>query len=120
MLTQTDVLIATRIYHDLNPLTGEEYELRDRLLRTGERSFVLMVAGEKPGDPEVAKSISLAGGPQIGFLFPVGEAHQGYLNLKAYKDFAAENREEGYTAWVTFAITPAAPEAPPKRPMIHK
>jgi hypothetical protein len=61
MLTQTDVLIATRIYHDLNPLTGEEYELRDRLLRTGERSFVLMVAGEKPGDPEIAKSISLAG-----------------------------------------------------------
>ncbi len=59
-------------------------------------------------------------GPQIGFLFPVGEAHQGYLNLKAYKDFAAENRAEGYTAWVTLAITPAAPEAPPKRPMIHK
>jgi hypothetical protein len=60
MLTQTDVLISTRIYHDLNPLTGEEYELRGRLLRTGERSFVLMVAGEKPGDPEIAKSISLA------------------------------------------------------------
>jgi hypothetical protein len=61
MLTQTDVLIATRIYHDLNPLTGEEYELQDRLLRTGERSFVLMVAGERPGDPEIAKSLSLAG-----------------------------------------------------------
>src|ERR1700674_1456363 len=37
------------------------YELQDRLLRTGERSFVLMVAGEMPGDPEVAKSLSLAG-----------------------------------------------------------
>jgi hypothetical protein len=61
MLTQTDVLIATRIYHDLNPLTGEEYELQDRLLRTDGQSFVLMVAGEKPGDPEVAKSLSLAG-----------------------------------------------------------
>ena len=54
-------LIATRFYHDWNPLTGESYELQDRLLRTGERSFVLMVAGEKPGDPEVAKSLSLAG-----------------------------------------------------------
>ena len=52
-------LIATRIYHDLDPKTGEEYELQDRLLRTGERSFVLMVAGEKPGEPEVAKSLSL-------------------------------------------------------------
>ena len=58
-------------------------------------------------------------GPQIGFLFPVGEGYQGYLNLKAYKDFAAENRAEGYTAWVTLAISPAPPEAP-KRPSIHK
>lgn len=59
-------------------------------------------------------------GPQIGFLFPVGNEHQGYLNLKAYKDFAAENRPEGYTAWVTLAITPAAPEPPPNKPMIRK
>jgi len=62
-------------------------------------------------------------GPQIGFNFPVGQDHQGYLNLKAYKDFAAENRPEGYTAWVTLAITPAPPketEASPKTPMIRK
>jgi hypothetical protein len=38
-------LIATRFYHDFDPKTGEEFELQDRLLRTGERSFVLMVAG---------------------------------------------------------------------------
>ena len=30
-------------------------------------------------------------GPQIGFLFPVGDM-QGYVNLKAYGEFAAENR----------------------------
>jgi hypothetical protein len=59
-------------------------------------------------------------GPQIGLLFPLGREHQGYLNLKAYKDFAAENRAEGYTAWVTLAITPAAPEAPVKAPPIRK
>jgi hypothetical protein len=74
-------------------------------------------AGAKLGD---FKGRVAGIGPQIGFLFPVGEAHQGYLNLKAYKDFAAENRPEGYTAWVTFAITPAAPEAPSKRTPIHK
>jgi hypothetical protein len=56
-----DDLIATRHYHDLDPKTGEEFELQDRMIRTGERSFVLMVAGEKPGDSEVAKSLSLAG-----------------------------------------------------------
>jgi hypothetical protein len=54
-------------------------------------------------------------GPQIGFIFPVGEGYQGYLNLKAYKDFATENRPEGYTAWVTFAISPAAPSEPRRR-----
>jgi hypothetical protein len=52
-------LIATRVYHDWNRLTGEEFELQDRLLRTGERFFVLMVAGEKPGDPEVVTPYSL-------------------------------------------------------------
>ena len=42
--------IATRHYHDIDPKTGESFELQDRLLRTGERSFALMVAGELPGD----------------------------------------------------------------------
>ena len=55
------MLVATRHYHDFDPRMGEEFELQDRLIRTGEQSFVLMVAGEKPGDPEVAKSLSLTG-----------------------------------------------------------
>jgi hypothetical protein len=46
-------------------------------------------------------------GPQIAFILPMGPV-QGYLNFKAYKEFAAENRPEGWNAWVTFAITPAA------------
>jgi hypothetical protein len=33
--------------------------MRDRLLRTGARSFVLMVAGELPDDPEVELSYNL-------------------------------------------------------------
>jgi hypothetical protein len=53
-------------------------------------------------------------GPQIGFLFPVSESYSGYLNLKGYKDFAAENRPEGWTAWVTLAISPAPPAPAPK------
>jgi len=52
-------------------------------------------------------------GPQIGFMFPAGEGYQGYLNLKAYKDLAVENRPQGYTAWVTLAISPAAPSETP-------
>jgi hypothetical protein len=50
-------------------------------------------------------------GPQIGFLFPVGDS-QGYLNVKGYRDLEVENRPQGWSTWVTFSIQPKAP-APP-------
>jgi len=49
-------------------------------------------------------------GRQIGFIFPVGNM-QGYFNLKGYWEFAAENRPDGWNAWVTFSLSP--PAAPP-------
>lgn len=49
-------------------------------------------------------------GPQIGFLFPVGDM-QGYLNLKGYGEFDAANRPSGWNTWVTFAISPMAPSS---------
>jgi hypothetical protein len=54
-------------------------------------------------------------GPQIGFLFPVNDL-QGYINVKAYKEFAAQNRPEGWNTWLTFAISPAAPDKSPTTP----
>jgi hypothetical protein len=51
-------------------------------------------------------------GPQAGYLFPVGNL-QGYLNLKGYWEFAADNRASGWNAWLTFALSPAAPAAAP-------
>jgi hypothetical protein len=71
-------------------------------------------AGATLGD---FKSRVLAIGPQIGFLFPVGDM-QCYLNLKGYKEFAAEHRPEGWNAWVTFAISPAAEAPPAAKPRI--
>jgi hypothetical protein len=65
------------------------------------------------------KSRVLGVGPQIGFIFPVG-GMQGYLNLKGYKEFAAENRPEGWNAWVTFSISPAAAPPPVQPSLIHK
>jgi hypothetical protein len=47
-------------------------------------------------------------GPQAGYLFPIGDSMQGALNLKAYWEFAAENRPEGWNVWLVFAISPAA------------
>jgi hypothetical protein len=57
-------------------------------------------------------------GPQIGFLFPVGDM-QGYVNVKAYWEFAAQNRPDGWNAWLTFALSPTAPAAAPS-PMVTK
>jgi hypothetical protein len=52
-------------------------------------------------------------GPQVGFIIPAGSV-KAYLNLKAYWEFAAENRPSGWNAWVTLALSPsAAPSAPP-------
>ena len=55
--------------------------------------------------------------------FPSARNGRGYLNLKGYGEFAAQNRPDGWNAWLTFAITPAAPgEAPPSatRRMVAK
>ena len=59
-------------------------------------------------------------GPQIGFLFPVGDM-QGYVNVKAYGEFGNENRPAGFNTWVTFSISPPAPGAPPTtKPIVRK
>ena len=47
-------------------------------------------------------------GPQFGYLFPVGDM-QAYINVKAYGEFAAENRPAGFNTWLTFSISPMAP-----------
>jgi hypothetical protein len=60
-------------------------------------------------------------GPQIGYLFPVGNM-QGYLNLKGYAEIDAANRPSGWNTWLTFAISPAPPESTvtPTRHMMTK
>jgi hypothetical protein len=91
------------------PNTRNDYRVRARIWGTGTMSLVKSVW--PPADSGQAailgdfKSRVFAVGPQIGFIFPVGEM-QGYLNLKAYKEFAAENRPEGWNAWLTFAVSP--------------
>jgi hypothetical protein len=57
-------------------------------------------------------------GPQVGFIIPLGTTTQGYLNLKAYKEFDNANRPDGWNAWVTFVLSPAAPSASPPRRMM--
>jgi hypothetical protein len=58
-------------------------------------------------------------GPQIGYVIPLGD-FQGYVNLKGYKEFGAEHRPEGWNAWLTLAISPAAPRPTQPVRMITK
>lgn len=73
-------------------------------------------AGARLGD---FKSRVFGLGPQLTYIFPLG-GHQGVLNLKGYKEFAAENRAEGWNVWLTFAIAPAAAPPPAVKPAIRK
>jgi len=66
------------------------------------------------------RSRVLGAGPQIGYIFPVG-GMQGFLGLRAYGDFDAANRAPGWSTWLTFAISPAAPSAvTPTRQLLTK
>jgi hypothetical protein len=66
------------------------------------------------------KGMAVGIGPQIGFLFPVGDM-QGYLNVKGYADLETENRPKGWSTWVSFVLSPKAPEPPPTvKPIIRK
>ena len=54
------------------------------------------------------KSRVAAVGPQIGYFFPVGDM-QGYVNFKGYREFAGQNRPQGWNMWLTLAVSPKGP-----------
>jgi hypothetical protein len=64
------------------------------------------------GQPAVLggfRSRVLGIGPQLGYIFPVGDM-QGFLGVKGYGEFDAANRPSGWNTWLTFAISEAAPK----------
>ena len=46
-------------------------------------------------------------GPQLKYFFPVSDKIQGVVNVKAYWEFASQNRPDGWSAWLTIAFSPA-------------
>jgi hypothetical protein len=65
------------------------------------------------------KSRVIGVGPQIGYIFPVGDL-QGFASVKGYWEFASENRPEGWNLWVTFAFSPQAPTTSAQPPLVRK
>jgi hypothetical protein len=59
-------------------------------------------------------------GPQLGYIFPIA-GKQGFLGVKAYGEFGAKSRPEGWNTWLTFAISEAPPTPGAAPPMlVHK
>jgi len=51
------------------------------------------------------------GGPQLNSFFPVSDKIQGVVNLKAYQEFAVQNRPDGRNACPTIVFSPAPQKA---------
>jgi hypothetical protein len=66
------------------------------------------------------RSQVLGVGPQFGYVFPLSQGLQGYINLKAYAEFAGSDRATGWNTWLTFVISPAAAPPPAPSRMITK
>ncbi|UFZ08393.1 transporter [Bradyrhizobium ontarionense] len=61
------------------------------------------------GQPAVLggfRSRVLGVGPQIGYIFQIGDNH-AFLGLKGYGEFDAANRPSGWNTWLTFSISEA-------------
>ena len=59
-------------------------------------------------------------GPQVGYIFPINDKWQGYLNLKGYGEFDNANRPAGWNVWLTFNLSPTATPPTSSRPMFTK
>jgi hypothetical protein len=59
-------------------------------------------------------------GPQFGYVFPLSQTLQGYINLKGYAEFGGSDRPTGWNTWLTFVISPAAAPPPAPSRMITK
>ena len=53
-------------------------------------------------------------GPQIGYAIDLGVV-QADLNLRGYKEFDAQNRPEGWNAWLTLSLTQGSGRAARRR-----
>ena len=94
---------------DLHLDTGASYFLSQQLNVGLVGYYFQQVTGDRGAGATLGPFRSrVAGiGPQLNYFFPVGDKIQGVINVKAYREFAAENRPQGWNAWLTLAFSPA-------------
>jgi hypothetical protein len=73
-----------QLSNDTYPIGGATGEIRQRVLG-GFKSHVASI------------------GPEVGYVFKMGK-QTGYLNLRGYWEFWAQNRLEGYTLFATISL----------------
>lgn len=112
--------IAGLTYNFINPYTqyrsGNDLHLDlslspyvSEIMHIGAVGYLYEQVSGDSGDGAVLgdfKSLAAGIGPQLGFFLPVGD-REGYLNLRAYYEFAAEHRLEGWNMFVTFSVEPS-------------
>jgi hypothetical protein len=92
--------------------TGASYFLTQQLNVGLVGYYFQQITGDRgPGATLGPFESRVAGvGPQLNYFFPVGDKIQGVVNVKGYREFAAENRPEGWNVWLTIAFSPAPPK----------
>jgi len=101
---------------------GTSWSFNDSLYVGAAGYFFRQVSPDTGGSARLGdfRSQVAGAGPQIGWSLQLGGIATDF-NVRGYKEFAAQNRPEGWNAWLTFAISPKAPEtAPAAIPTYHK
>ena len=92
--------------------TGASYFLTQQLNVGAVGYFFQQVTGDRGLGSTLGpfESRVVGVGPQLNYFFPVTDKIQGVANVKAYWEFAAQNRAEGWNVWLTLAFSPAPPK----------
>lgn len=102
--------------HDTNYQSGVDIHLDAAVsrfvqpdLHLGVVGYAYSQAGSDTGGAAFLgdfRSHVFALGPQAGYIFPIADDTEGYLNLRGYSEFGAVNRPQGWALWLTFSIGP--------------
>jgi hypothetical protein len=94
---------------DLHLDTGASYFLTQQLNVGVVGYYFQQVTGDRGLGATLGpfESHTAGVGPQLNYFFPVTDKIQGVVNVKAYWEFAAQNRPDGWNAWFTIAFSPA-------------